>query len=103
RVPADPRPHTLSLPDALPIFLMRWRATLAWAAYLIPAAALALYAVAQWLLALVNRTPVLYGEGAVANAARLARDGIAYLDPDPRSEEHTSELQSPCNLVCRLP
>src|SRR5256885_6091768 len=26
------------------------------------------------------------------------------LDPgnNPRSEEHTSELQSPCNLVCRL-
>src|SRR5256885_10871961 len=23
-------------------------------------------------------------------------------DPDLRSEEHTSELQSPCNLVCRL-
>src|SRR5256885_12023367 len=23
-------------------------------------------------------------------------------DPDIRSEEHTSELQSPCNLVCRL-
>src|SRR5256885_9886500 len=22
--------------------------------------------------------------------------------PYPRSEEHTSELQSPCNLVCRL-
>src|SRR5205807_3577739 len=22
--------------------------------------------------------------------------------PDARSEEHTSELQSPCNLVCRL-
>src|SRR2546426_5525535 len=22
--------------------------------------------------------------------------------PSPRSEEHTSELQSPCNLVCRL-
>ena len=21
---------------------------------------------------------------------------------NPRSEEHTSELQSPCNLVCRL-
>src|SRR5256885_10114536 len=27
------------------------------------------------------------------------RDGS---DSDPRSEEHTSELQSPCNLVCRL-
>src|SRR5256885_2413548 len=23
-------------------------------------------------------------------------------DPSSRSEEHTSELQSPCNLVCRL-
>src|SRR5256885_2651123 len=23
-------------------------------------------------------------------------------EPDLRSEEHTSELQSPCNLVCRL-
>src|SRR3989454_9212557 len=23
-------------------------------------------------------------------------------DYSPRSEEHTSELQSPCNLVCRL-
>ena len=62
---------------------MRARATLAWAAYLVPGAALALYALAQWLLALADRTPVLYGEGAVANAARLARDGIAYLDPDP--------------------
>src|ERR1039457_7436693 len=24
------------------------------------------------------------------------------MNHDPRSEEHTSELQSPCNLVCRL-
>jgi len=62
---------------------MRSRATLAWAGYLVPAAALALYALAQWLLALASRNAVLYGEGAVANAARLARDGIAYLDPDP--------------------
>src|SRR5688500_19953860 len=29
--------------------------------------------------------------------------GRAPLEMDaPRSEEHTSELQSPCNLVCRL-
>src|SRR2546426_8565159 len=28
----------------------------------------------------------------------LEPDGVA----DGRSEEHTSELQSPCNLVCRL-
>src|SRR2546426_6978448 len=26
----------------------------------------------------------------------------SYLDIVDRSEEHTSELQSPCNLVCRL-
>src|SRR5256885_4851977 len=26
----------------------------------------------------------------------------ALLQPPQRSEEHTSELQSPCNLVCRL-
>jgi hypothetical protein len=62
---------------------MRSRATVAWAAYLIPAAGLAVYALSQWLSALANRTTVMYGEGAVANAARLAREGIAYLDPDP--------------------
>src|SRR5688500_19826407 len=31
-------------------------------------------------------------------ADRPAGDAVA----DLRSEEHTSELQSPCNLVCRL-
>src|SRR5688500_19649923 len=29
-------------------------------------------------------------------------DGGACSRSAPRSEEHTSELQSPCNLVCRL-
>src|SRR5256885_13209094 len=28
--------------------------------------------------------------------------GICSIAASPRSEEHTSELQSPCNLVCRL-
>src|ERR1022692_3529424 len=27
---------------------------------------------------------------------------VSYPPGAPRSEEHTSELQSPCNLVCRL-
>src|SRR2546426_2066509 len=32
-----------------------------------------------------------------------ARDqGVCPGQPGERSEEHTSELQSPCNLVCRL-
>src|SRR5256885_5998143 len=29
-------------------------------------------------------------------------DLLSYSSPTHRSEEHTSELQSPCNLVCRL-
>src|SRR5688500_19437291 len=28
--------------------------------------------------------------------------GLGDVEPVHRSEEHTSELQSPCNLVCRL-
>ena len=63
---------------------MRSRATLAWASYVLIAGALAAYAVIAWLAALIARAPVLYGEGAVANAARLARDGVAYLDVDPQ-------------------
>src|SRR5256885_9353677 len=33
---------------------------------------------------------------------RRAERGHPYLRRPHRSEEHTSELQSPCNLVCRL-
>src|SRR5688500_20017093 len=33
----------------------------------------------------------------------VARHGkVVHFDAYGRSEEHTSELQSPCNLVCRL-
>src|SRR5256885_13191316 len=32
----------------------------------------------------------------------MGADAPESLDGDGRSEEHTSELQSPCNLVCRL-
>src|SRR5256885_5489825 len=37
----------------------------------------------------------------VAVRVHVRRAGAA-LDRRDRSEEHTSELQSPCNLVCRL-
>src|SRR5256885_10014208 len=39
---------------------------------------------------------IIYNEAS--NAIQLAPDN----DVAHRSEEHTSELQSPCNLVCRL-
>src|SRR5688500_19620959 len=35
--------------------------------------------------------------------AKLAKEHVHWFKPwKKRSEEHTSELQSPCNLVCRL-
>src|SRR2546426_3626872 len=34
--------------------------------------------------------------------ARVLRISAPGAGTPPRSEEHTSELQSPCNLVCRL-
>src|SRR5688500_19677604 len=46
--------------------------------------------------------------GLLRNPELAARDGhrgaadLDRLDRVGRSEEHTSELQSPCNLVCRL-
>src|SRR5256885_13130978 len=41
------------------------------------------------------------GPGAVAPADAQRLLAINHLGNE-RSEEHTSELQSPCNLVCRL-
>src|SRR5688500_19466290 len=40
--------------------------------------------------------------GFVLTAISMGIMAIAGTMCDPRSEEHTSELQSPCNLVCRL-
>src|SRR5256885_13001427 len=42
------------------------------------------------------------GDSTVAYSLGFARAVEAALESPPRSEEHTSELQSPCNLVCRL-
>src|SRR5205085_11139839 len=37
-----------------------------------------------------------------AGASRATRLALTYINAFPRSEEHTSELQSQSNLVCRL-
>src|SRR2546426_8594632 len=44
----------------------------------------------------------LKGPSGVGTGAIGGRKKKWGLPPCPRSEEHTSELQSPCNLVCRL-
>jgi hypothetical protein len=54
------------------------RARVAWWIYAAIAAALALVVVGNWVWAVTFRGPVLYGEGAVAHAAILARDGLEY-------------------------
>src|SRR5438552_12844730 len=71
--------YTLSLHDALPIFL----------------AAAPAPTRATETIAIRGGTVITVGpQGTIANATVLIRDG--------RSEEHTSELQSPDHLVCRL-
>ncbi|HEY8656161.1 MAG TPA: hypothetical protein VIN34_05455 [Candidatus Limnocylindria bacterium] len=55
-------------------------ATLAWAGYAVAAGFLALFGLIAWGRALVLAGPVLYGEGAVAHAAILARTLATYAD-----------------------
>src|SRR5205807_3783401 len=54
--------------------------------------AVTVIAIGVTIFLLVKVVPV-FGEIYTGFGAKL---------PGPRSEEHTSELQSPCNLVCRL-
>src|SRR5256885_8524483 len=52
-----------------------------------------------------DRASLLERRRVPAVVARRVPPHRRRLDPDHsdlRSEEHTSELQSPCNLVCRL-
>src|SRR3989454_5364410 len=51
-------------------------------------------------LGLLARVALGVGDVDRHDHAHLAAPGLARRSP--RSEEHTSELQSPCNLVCRL-
>src|SRR5256885_12695844 len=51
----------------------------------------------NWVVHRHGTIAAIFGIAAVLVFLLLRRRGA-----DPRSEEHTSELQSPCNLVCRL-
>src|SRR2546426_8586470 len=62
------------------------------------------------LMRLVSEAPdtlivVDHADNVAALGREATADGVVVdvlVDVDVRSEEHTSELQSPCNLVCRL-
>src|ERR1039457_1245900 len=49
----------------------------------------------------VLHTATLEGGRSERDAFRVGREAVRPDELAPRSEEHTSELQSPCNLVCR--
>src|SRR2546428_5118445 len=63
-----------------------------------------------YTLSLHDALPILYGGGVRDHAVEVEQDGIVFvagdgtlaLDKYDRSEEHTSELQSRSDLVCRL-
>src|SRR2546426_8458791 len=84
------------VPEILPILPVR-------DTVLFPGAVLPLTVGRESSLALVN---ALQGEekmlGVVAQLDPRIEDPAAADLHKVRSEEHTSELQSPCNLVCRL-
>src|ERR1039457_6877750 len=63
---------------------------------------------ASWLRRLTESLPpgaAVLDLGCAAGVPVAAELAATYrvtgVDISPRSEEHTSELQSPCNLVCR--
>src|SRR5256885_9013791 len=53
------------------------------------------------LLTLADRPPII-GATRTRSHFMMSRRRWPCIDASSRSEEHTSELQSPCNLVCRL-
>src|SRR5207249_12137958 len=95
--PSPPATYTLSLHDALPIYVEK-----AVAAQLktLPRAAIACASWADFgaIIMVKNLNDAI----PLADAIAAEHLEIMTQDPDARSEEHTSELQSRFDLVCRL-
>src|SRR5688500_19590249 len=89
--------HTLSLHDALPIL----SAGLALPLLGVAASALAAPPELAGFPVELNRPNPSTGL-LVADLEGDGKPEIITVAGEGRSEEHTSELQSPCNLVCRL-
>src|SRR5688500_19808423 len=88
--------YTLSLHDALPILAMNPRVTVQ------PSACGPGSPVMCGPKLKVTCVPWKKFANTTASIAVVASGSVQSSGATPRSEEHTSELQSPCNLVCRL-
>src|SRR2546426_6950982 len=60
------------------------------------------YATARTLQATLEGAERVLSDEGLAHWVEMNRVNAKKLAQRFRSEEHTSELQSPCNLVCRL-
>src|SRR5256885_15651268 len=89
--PPPPEISPLPLPAPLPI---SWTAPA-------PSAATDASALPADQHTLFAETPAAYMPGRFGRVLGQIQDTFIVATTD-RSEEHTSELQSPCNLVCRL-
>src|SRR5256885_11779384 len=85
-----PPRSTLSLPDALPISVGAQRQRAVRLDYAV---------VIRHGIGGAGRIDSRHGIGDLAGATYAVADDYGVVQ---RSEEHTSELQSPCNVVCRL-
>src|SRR5438105_12095329 len=85
--------YTRSLHDALPIYGSSTSAWLPPTPWMMP---LLKWAPALWSLSTVS------ARSATSTAKRFQPPGSGFLPSGSRSEEHTSELQSRVDLVCRL-
>src|SRR5688500_1858968 len=99
---APPAPSTLSLHDALPI-------SVATCAFVVSIESTAGTRFATcWMTGTARRICSSGGTGRDPGrvdsppTSMRAAPAFAIVTACARSEEHTSELQSPCNLVCRL-
>src|SRR5205807_5047858 len=96
--PPTPHIHTLSLHDALPIFGYGLEGALT--------DATTKRIIDEEITPKFKSGDFAGGISAGVNRMLRVVDGEKLPAPEPehwqRSEEHTSELQSPCNLVCRL-
>src|SRR5207302_1049003 len=71
--------HDRTVASRTPLAVMRSRAAIPWWVLVLVSGAIAAAAVMRWIWAITLDGPVLYGEGAVAHAALLARQGTEYV------------------------